>query len=138
MPPPSYSPGGAGGAGGGRGGGSSLQGHAASRWRSASAGQSPPPWLSGTYSDSVVADANQVGGGGLDMDVVISLFLIFHLTDRLSVQILTWFFDTPSPEAPFSVYQMALAGKGRRSVVRAQCSCWRNQVQSVLCPLLHF
>ena len=27
------------------------------------------------------------------------------------VQILTWFFDTPSPEAPFSVHRMALAGK---------------------------
>ncbi|KAJ2915830.1 hypothetical protein MD484_g4601, partial [Candolleomyces efflorescens] len=27
------------------------------------------------------------------------------------VQILTWFFDTPAPEAPFSVHRMALAGK---------------------------
>lgn len=27
------------------------------------------------------------------------------------VQILTWFLDTPSPEAPFSVHRMALAGK---------------------------
>ncbi|KAF7760326.1 hypothetical protein Agabi119p4_11002 [Agaricus bisporus var. burnettii] len=27
------------------------------------------------------------------------------------VQILTWFFDTPSPDAPFSVHRMALAGK---------------------------
>ncbi len=27
------------------------------------------------------------------------------------VQIVTWFLDTPSPEAPFSVHRMALAGK---------------------------
>jgi len=27
------------------------------------------------------------------------------------VQILTWFLDTPSPESPFSVHRMALAGK---------------------------
>ncbi|KAL0959323.1 hypothetical protein HGRIS_014584 [Hohenbuehelia grisea] len=27
------------------------------------------------------------------------------------VQILSWFFDTPEPEAPFSVHRMALAGK---------------------------
>ncbi|KAF8633482.1 hypothetical protein AX15_001409 [Amanita polypyramis BW_CC] len=27
------------------------------------------------------------------------------------VQIVTWFFDTPAPEAPFSVHRMALAGK---------------------------
>ncbi|KAF9552527.1 hypothetical protein CPC08DRAFT_790057 [Agrocybe pediades] len=27
------------------------------------------------------------------------------------VQILTWFLDTPSPEAPFSVHRMVLAGK---------------------------
>ena len=27
------------------------------------------------------------------------------------VQILTWFLDTPVPEAPFSVHRMALAGK---------------------------
>jgi cysteine protease ATG4 len=26
-------------------------------------------------------------------------------------QILTWFFDTPAPAAPFSVHRMALAGK---------------------------
>ena len=27
------------------------------------------------------------------------------------VQVLTWFLDTPVPEAPFSVHRMALAGK---------------------------
>lgn len=27
------------------------------------------------------------------------------------VQIVSWFFDSPSPEAPFSVHRMALAGK---------------------------
>jgi cysteine protease ATG4 len=27
------------------------------------------------------------------------------------VQILTWFFDSPSPFCPFSVHRMALAGK---------------------------
>ena len=27
------------------------------------------------------------------------------------VHILTWFLDTPSPHAPFSVHRMALAGK---------------------------
>jgi hypothetical protein len=27
------------------------------------------------------------------------------------VRLLTWFFDTPAPEAPFSVHRMALAGK---------------------------
>ena len=27
------------------------------------------------------------------------------------VQILTWFLDTPAPEAPFGVHRMALAGK---------------------------
>ena len=35
-----------------------------------------------------------------------------HTADYATyVQILTWFFDTPSPEAPFSVHRMALAGK---------------------------
>ncbi|RDB31089.1 Cysteine protease ATG4 [Hypsizygus marmoreus] len=35
-----------------------------------------------------------------------------HTVDYATyVQILTWFFDTPSPEAPFSVHRMALAGK---------------------------
>src|SRR5258708_17742689 len=33
-----------------------------------------------------------------------------HTADYATyVQILTWFFDTPSPEAPFSVHRMALA-----------------------------
>ena len=27
------------------------------------------------------------------------------------MEIITWFFDTPAPEAPFSVHRMALAGK---------------------------
>src|ERR1700728_1548019 len=27
------------------------------------------------------------------------------------VQIVSWFFDTPSPQAPFSIHRMALAGK---------------------------
>jgi hypothetical protein len=35
-----------------------------------------------------------------------------HTADYATyVQILTWFFDTPAPEAPFSVHRMALAGK---------------------------
>jgi cysteine protease ATG4 len=35
-----------------------------------------------------------------------------HTADYATyVQILTWFFDSPSPEAPFSVHRMALAGK---------------------------
>lgn len=35
-----------------------------------------------------------------------------HTVDYATyVQILTWFFDSPSPEAPFSVHRMALAGK---------------------------
>ncbi|KAG6807348.1 hypothetical protein H0H92_007893 [Tricholoma furcatifolium] len=35
-----------------------------------------------------------------------------HTADyAMYVQILTWFLDTPSPEAPFSVHRMALAGK---------------------------
>ncbi|KAF8062502.1 peptidase family C54-domain-containing protein [Lyophyllum atratum] len=35
-----------------------------------------------------------------------------HTADYATyVQVLTWFFDTPSPEAPFSVHRMALAGK---------------------------
>ncbi len=35
-----------------------------------------------------------------------------HTADYATyVQILTWFLDTPSPEAPFSVHRMALAGK---------------------------
>ncbi|KAF8869273.1 peptidase family C54-domain-containing protein [Infundibulicybe gibba] len=35
-----------------------------------------------------------------------------HTADYATyVQIVTWFFDTPSPEAPFSVHRMALAGK---------------------------
>jgi cysteine protease ATG4 len=28
------------------------------------------------------------------------------------VKIVSWFFDTPSPLAPFGVHRMALAGKG--------------------------
>ncbi|KAF8654308.1 hypothetical protein AX16_003536 [Volvariella volvacea WC 439] len=35
-----------------------------------------------------------------------------HTADYATyVQIVTWFLDTPSPEAPFSVHRMALAGK---------------------------
>lgn len=35
-----------------------------------------------------------------------------HTADYATyVQILTWFFDTPAPDAPFSVHRMALAGK---------------------------
>lgn len=35
-----------------------------------------------------------------------------HTADYATyVQILTWFLDTPVPEAPFSVHRMALAGK---------------------------
>ncbi|KAG6827735.1 hypothetical protein H0H92_010613 [Tricholoma furcatifolium] len=35
-----------------------------------------------------------------------------HTADyAMYVQILTWFLDTPSPDAPFSVHRMALAGK---------------------------
>lgn len=35
-----------------------------------------------------------------------------HTADYATyVQILTWFLDTPLPEAPFSVHRMALAGK---------------------------
>ncbi|EGN97189.1 cysteine protease required for autophagy [Serpula lacrymans var. lacrymans S7.3] len=35
-----------------------------------------------------------------------------HTTDYATyVQIITWFFDTPSPQSPFSVHRMALAGK---------------------------
>ena len=35
-----------------------------------------------------------------------------HTADYATyVQILTWFFDTPVKEAPFSVHRMALAGK---------------------------
>ncbi|KAG5651052.1 hypothetical protein H0H81_010067 [Sphagnurus paluster] len=35
-----------------------------------------------------------------------------HTADYATyVQIVTWFFDTPTPEAPFSVHRMALAGK---------------------------
>ncbi|KAF9465112.1 hypothetical protein BDZ94DRAFT_1254537 [Collybia nuda] len=35
-----------------------------------------------------------------------------HTADYATyVQIMTWFFDTPAPEAPFSVHRMALAGK---------------------------
>ena len=35
-----------------------------------------------------------------------------HTADYATyVQILTWFFDTPVQEAPFSVHRMALAGK---------------------------
>lgn len=35
-----------------------------------------------------------------------------HTADYATyVQIITWFLDTPSPEAPFSVHRMALAGK---------------------------
>ena len=35
-----------------------------------------------------------------------------HTADYATyVQIITWFLDTPSPDAPFSVHRMALAGK---------------------------
>ena len=35
-----------------------------------------------------------------------------HTADYATyVHILTWFLDTPSPEAPFSVHRMGLAGK---------------------------
>ena len=36
------------------------------------------------------------------------------------VQILTWFLDTPAPQAPFSVHRMALAGKELGTDV----GCW--------------
>lgn len=36
------------------------------------------------------------------------------------VQIITWFLDSPSPQAPFSVHRMALAGKELGTDV----GCW--------------
>lgn len=57
----------------------------------------------------------------------------------LYVQIITWFLDSPSPQAPFSVHRMALAGKE----LGTEVGCWfgpsvaAGAIKCVLCSPFH-